>query len=369
MEGFKNTTKMKYMTEGGTFNERGRRATMGEIAAEDRRMANAAPKKAVGPSSVAVSKVLAGMTKKATGGSVSGTSTAATTAAATTAANPKAGFRTLSQFKADSAATNAAMRDRIAANKTKREANLGKSEYGRQLLAREKKNEPAVAAERAKQQAARDANLGKTFVGRQVLAQRKSEADLAKGITPPSSKYTPERMAEIKAKAKSHLDRYAAELAAKGPVTKKATGGSVNNSKKAPPRPAPPKELSPQQILRDMRRDKGSGPNDGGPMPTSFPSKPGGVKTPKTPKTPVKPSRPAPPPRIPKSVLADYERGLPPKGPMSPKPDPIAEHSIDLGPSRFAKGGMTKKGVPAYSGKPMIGRKTSGFAVMPKGKC
>ena len=91
MDGFKNSTRMKYMTEGGTYNERGRRATMGEIAAEDRRMSGRKPavegvssrptdssgrrasdaelgmtssaKKPVGPSSVAVSKVLAGMAK------------------------------------------------------------------------------------------------------------------------------------------------------------------------------------------------------------------------------------------------------------------------------------------------------------------
>jgi hypothetical protein len=79
------------MREGGTFNEKGKRATMGELAAEDRRMAGrpsegvssrptdasgrratdaelgmtSSAKKAVGPSSVAVSKVLAGMAKKA----------------------------------------------------------------------------------------------------------------------------------------------------------------------------------------------------------------------------------------------------------------------------------------------------------------
>jgi hypothetical protein len=105
MDGFKNSTKTKYMCggpvkkatggpvkmrEGGTFNERGKRATMAEIAAEDRRMAGrpvegassrptdasgrrasdaelgmtSPAKKAVGPSSVAVSKVLAAMTKK-----------------------------------------------------------------------------------------------------------------------------------------------------------------------------------------------------------------------------------------------------------------------------------------------------------------
>ena len=78
------------MREGGTFNEKGKRATMAELAAEDRRMAlrpsegvssrptdasgrratdaelgmTSSAKKAVGPSSVAVSKVLAGMAKK-----------------------------------------------------------------------------------------------------------------------------------------------------------------------------------------------------------------------------------------------------------------------------------------------------------------
>ena len=79
------------MREGGTFNERGQRATMAEIEAEDRRMAGRASegvssrptdasgrratdaelgmtspaKKPVGPASVAVSKVLAAMANKA----------------------------------------------------------------------------------------------------------------------------------------------------------------------------------------------------------------------------------------------------------------------------------------------------------------
>jgi hypothetical protein len=66
MDGFKDSTRMKYMSDsGGVYNERGKRATMAEIAAEDRRMVEAAPKKPVGPSSAAVSKVLAGMAKKA----------------------------------------------------------------------------------------------------------------------------------------------------------------------------------------------------------------------------------------------------------------------------------------------------------------
>ena len=50
MDGFKNSTKTKYMCGGpvkkamggGVFNERGKRATMAELAAEDRRMAGRA---------------------------------------------------------------------------------------------------------------------------------------------------------------------------------------------------------------------------------------------------------------------------------------------------------------------------------------
>ena len=105
MDGFKDSTRMKYMcggpvkkatggavkmAEGGTYNERGKRATLAELEAEDRRMAGrpvegvssrptdssgrratdaelgmtSPAKKPVGPSSVAVSKVLAAMAKK-----------------------------------------------------------------------------------------------------------------------------------------------------------------------------------------------------------------------------------------------------------------------------------------------------------------
>ena len=42
--------------------------------------------------------------------------------------------------------------------------------------------------------------------------------------------------------------------------------------------------------------------------------------------------------------------------------------NADLGMTASAKPAM-KKGVPSYSGKPMIRRKTGGLAVMPKGKC
>jgi hypothetical protein len=44
MKGFKDSTKTKYMMEeGGTYNERGQRATMAEIAAEGRRMEGRKP--------------------------------------------------------------------------------------------------------------------------------------------------------------------------------------------------------------------------------------------------------------------------------------------------------------------------------------
>ena len=44
MKGFKDSTKTKYMMEeGGTYNERGQRATLAEIAAEGRRMEGRKP--------------------------------------------------------------------------------------------------------------------------------------------------------------------------------------------------------------------------------------------------------------------------------------------------------------------------------------
>jgi len=38
-------------------------------------------------------------------------------------------------------------------------------------------------------------------------------------------------------------------------------------------------------------------------------------------------------------------------------------------PVKKAMGGSAKKGVPAHSDRPMIGRKTGGLMAMPKGKC
>jgi hypothetical protein len=93
MDGFKDSTRMKYMSDsGGVYNERGKRATMAEIAAEDRRMVEAAPKKPVGPSSAAVSKAIAGMAKKAVpaggigGGAMAGAASGALAGAAARAA-------------------------------------------------------------------------------------------------------------------------------------------------------------------------------------------------------------------------------------------------------------------------------------------
>jgi hypothetical protein len=112
---------MKKGFGGGVFNEKGKRATMAEIAAEDRRMAGRASegvstrptdasgrratdaelgmtssaKKPVGPSSVAVSKVLDGMAKKAVkknmgGGVNSKLSSMITQTKANMAAGPRA---------------------------------------------------------------------------------------------------------------------------------------------------------------------------------------------------------------------------------------------------------------------------------------
>ena len=86
------------MAMGGTYNEKGKRATLAEMEAEDRRMGSSMPaKKAkpVGPSSVAVSKVLDGMAKKAVkknmgGGVNSKLSSMITQTKANMAAGPRA---------------------------------------------------------------------------------------------------------------------------------------------------------------------------------------------------------------------------------------------------------------------------------------
>ena len=110
MDGFKDSTRMKYMCggpvkkatggpvkmfEGGTYNERGKRATLAEMEAEDRRMGSSMPaKKAVGPSSAAVSKVLAGMAKKAAPASgIGGGALAGAAAGALAGAGARAGAR------------------------------------------------------------------------------------------------------------------------------------------------------------------------------------------------------------------------------------------------------------------------------------
>jgi hypothetical protein len=121
------------------------------------------------------------------------------------------------------------------------------------------------------------------------------------------------------------------------------------------------------------------------PMQTISPSSYGtGKPKPAPTKGPMGP-KPAPTmgkgPRRPQPPIMD-------KGPMGPKPAPtmgegpgqptppptkgapdMYEPQISGGPVPYSKGGSAKKGVPAYSGKPMIGRKAGGLSVMPKGKC
>ena len=137
MDGFKDSTRMKYMcggpvkkahggtvkmAEGGTYNEKGKRATMAEIAAEDRRMAaSAAAKKPVGPSSAAVSKVLAGMTNKAVpaggiGGAAAGAAAGALAGAAARAARQR-GDAALLQRATGAAMTEGERRAILAAKK------------------------------------------------------------------------------------------------------------------------------------------------------------------------------------------------------------------------------------------------------------
>ncbi len=78
MDGFKDSTKMKYMTGGpvkkamgGTFNEKGKRATLAEMEAEDRRMGSKMPAKkpmakgaGMMPAALAASKKVADTVRK-----------------------------------------------------------------------------------------------------------------------------------------------------------------------------------------------------------------------------------------------------------------------------------------------------------------
>ena len=280
MDGFKDSTRMKYMSDsGGTYNERGRRATMGEIAAEDRRMSGRKP-------------------------AVEGVSSRPT----------------------DSSGRRAS------------DAELGMT------------------------------SSAKKAVGPSSVAVSKVLAGMAKPM-------------------------------------KKAMGGSVSD-KPMSGMPVGYTAKDQRQTVFTGRSPRGSGTNDGGPMPTSV----GGVRPPKG---PVKPSRPAPPPRIPASVLADYERGLtpktpfvpgksprgsgtndggpnnapssvggvrPPKGPVKPvmvtpkEPERPQEAARPMGvaaptPMKKAAGGMAKKAVPAYNDRPVIRRSKGGLMAMPKGKC
>ena len=96
MDGFKNSTRMKYMDEGVSSrptDSSGRRATDADLGITP---GGQTPKKAkpVGPSSAAVSKVLAGMAKKALpaggiGGAAAGAAGAALAGAAARAARQR----------------------------------------------------------------------------------------------------------------------------------------------------------------------------------------------------------------------------------------------------------------------------------------
>jgi hypothetical protein len=148
-----------------------------------------------------------------------------------------------------------------------------------------------------------------------------------------------------------------AELGLTGPAkkpVKKAMGGSVSNP---PVRPV----VNPNPPSGPRQRRFGSGPNDGGgPTP---PTVPGRVKTPMSP--PARPMGVEPKPRRistpePKLSIADRATRA-----MANSPEGV----VVKAPMMKSKGGSAKKGVPAHSSKPMIGRKSGGLSVMPKGKC
>ena len=153
---------------------------------------------------------------------------------------------------------------------------------------------------------------------------------------------------------------------AKKPL-KKAMGGSVSDkpmSSMPPPDPNTPRVYRPTVFYGD------------GELPTPKP-KPKGVElpTPKPAPTISKgPRRPQPPIMV-KGPVGPKPAPIMVKGPGQPPPPPtkgapdMYEPLIARNPVPYSKGGSAKKGVPAYSGKPMIGRKAGGLSVMPKGKC
>ena len=168
-----------------------------------------------------------------------------------------------------------------------------------------------------------------------------------------------------------------AELGLTGPAkkpVKKAMGGSVSNP---PVRP----------VVNPNPPTKGPTPK------TKTPIKPGQPKPVPHPTVvnPVRPGRPVVnpnPPFVPGRVKTPMP---PPARPMGaePKPSRIStpepklstadrvtramanspEGVVVKAPMMKSKGGSAKKGVPAHSSKPMIGRKSGGLSVMPKGKC
>ena len=137
---------------------------------------------------------------------------------------------------------------------------------------------------------------------------------------------------------------------AKKPV-KKAMGGSVSDK--------PMQTIAPSSY----------GTGKPKPAPTKGPMGPKPAPTmgkgPRRPQPPIMVKGPVGPKPAPIMVKGP---GQPPPPPTKGAPD-MYEPLIARNPVPYSKGGSAKKGVPAYSGKPMIGRKAGGLSVMPKGKC
>ena len=310
------------MTEGGTFNERGRRATMSEIAAEDRRTANrpsegvstrptdssgrrasdadlgmtTSAKKAVGPSSVAVSKVLAGMTKpmkKAVGGSV-----------------------------------NKPMESTPAPRTNETDA-----EYEAKMVALGKFNEK---------------NYGKKPP---VKGTAKVGNPLTKGPGPrpavPSPATAKPKIGALAAGARQLMDKM--KGTSKPTVTAPRTSTrdiETDDGRRAPNAvKTPTTSNSNTYAMSDTGRRPSVDPTGRSRVPSKLaPTQVPPIAAPTTRPTPVAPVEP-----------------------VTRRPT-ITTGGTPLEPG-YSKGGSAKKGVPAHNSRPMIGRRAGGLAVMPRGKC
>jgi hypothetical protein len=268
MDGFKDSTRMKYMT-GGTYNEKGKRATLAEMEAEDRRMAG----------------------------------------------RPSEGVSTRPTDSSGRRMTN---------------EQLGVTPGG--VSPAKKKAMPKTPA---------------SGIGGGALAGAAAGA-LAGAAARAAAKAVPRGMG-----AMSDREMQMLKAAAKKPV-KKAVGGSVSDK----PMSGMPvgyggvkaKVSALKERIADIRN-----------------------KIPKTPVTPVTPEPPTSPkfysdPKSAPTMVAKRSVGMPVPGDDSMY---APEYRVGgkYGPKTAAAPTRGPSMSPAFSDRPMIGRKTGGLMAMPKGKC